>query len=739
MGDIRPTANHDAKAYGTFSRTQDEQINEKQDLFQTDLYQTRSRVPCRFEVDRDAMTQVLLDNVSPPLEGANSFPEKVQTAFKNHFSASCSCVTNFIKTAFPIVRWLPEYSIKNDLLLDILTGLTLLILHVPQGMAYAQLSAVPPVYGLYTSFYPVLVYFFLGTSRHVSIGTFAISSLLAGAQVEFIYQQEHMNYKIATDHLTTLTNLSTNSSDHIIPTETPQLPILHDRIHIAMIITFIVGILQMAMGLCRMGYLTYFMSDEMISAFITGTVIHIFTSQIKPLTGANVMKHSGPFNVILTWISFFQSIETVNYVVLLLSICSLVFLIIVKELINGLCLSKSKVPIPAELILVIAGTLISKYMCLKVDYNVDVVGLTPTGLKAPELPPFELVPKVLTSSMILSIICAATTLSMVIIYAKKHEYEVDTNQELIAYGVGGIVSSFFYCFPSCGSLSRSAMQESSGGKTQIASLVSCALMLVVLLVLGPQFEPLPSCVLSTVIVMSLKSMLMYFGDLRRAWSASKLDASVWVVTFLSVVILDMDYGLIIGILFSLITVLFRSQYPETCLLGHLPGTEIYRCVEKYPNVTEVPGVKIFHFGASIYFGNREYFRSQIFHHISFQQSPITTAQIKYQNAQTQNNDKEKMVEGDDQLGFSNYKYDYLRIIILELSAVGYMDSGGVSMLLQVMREFAVNKIMIYLACVQEPVLESLESQGFFKTVSKEFLFPTVHDAVLYAQTECIIS
>ncbi|GBO36216.1 Solute carrier family 26 member 6, partial [Araneus ventricosus] len=161
-------------------------------------------------------------------------------------------------------------------------------------MAYAQLSSVSPIYGLYTSFYPVLIYIFLGTSKHVSIGTFAISSLLAGTEVDFIYQQENMTYKIAYEHQAAL-NMSANGT--MGPTD--GLPIVHDKIHIAMILTFMVGILQTAMGLCRMGYLTSFMSDEMISAFITGTVIHILTSQIKPITGANITKHSGPFNVIL--------------------------------------------------------------------------------------------------------------------------------------------------------------------------------------------------------------------------------------------------------------------------------------------------------------------------------------------------------------------------------------------------------------------------------------------------------
>lgn len=739
MGDNQHAANHDGKYYGTFNSNPQCSGEKNENITASEFYKSRTRIPCRFEVDRDAMTQVLLDDVSPPLKDVNTFPEKVQTVFRN-CSVSCASVGNFMKRAIPVLNWLPKYNVKNDLLLDILAGFTLLILHVPQGMAYAQLASVSPLYGLYTSFWPVLIYFFLGTSRHVSVGTFAISSLLAGTEVEDIYRMEMLNHKASVDHLKSFANETINgTSNHEMVTIGPPI-LIHDKIHIAMIITFVAGILQTAMGLCRMGYLTSFMSDEMISAFITGTVIHIITSQLKPLTGANIAKHSGPFNVILTWISFFASIQTSNYIVLLISITSLAFLIVIKELINGVLLKNFKIPIPAELILVITGTLLSKHLHLTEIHKVDIVGDTPTGFRSPEVPPFDLVPKVLTSSMILSIICAATTLSMVLIYSKKHEYEIDTNQELIAYGVGGIVSSFFFCFPSCGSLSRSAMQESTGGKTQLASLVSCILMLAVLFFLGPWFETLPNCVLSAVIVVSLKSMLMYFGDLWRAWNASKLDASVWVVTFLSVVLLDMDYGLIIGILFSLITVLFRSQYPETCLMGNLPSTEIYRSIEKYPNVTEIPGIKIFHFGASVYFGNREYFRSQIFHLVSFQQSPSTVAQIRYQNEQNMQGEKDKIVEHEDQLTFSNtYKYDYLKVIILELSAVGYMDSGGVAMLLQVMREFAVNNIVIYLACVQEPVLESLESQGFFNTVSKEFIFPTIHDAVLYAQSECISS
>lgn len=725
-----------SRAYGTFQPPEAGSPENQASLTESSV---AVKVPF-LRIEREAMTQVTLHRISPPFKSTNTFPEKVQTAFKNHISFSCECVGNFFKRTFPVLAWLPKYDIRNDFLIDFITGITLLILHVPQGMAYAQLASVAPIYGLYTSFYPVLIYFFMGTSRHLSFGTFAISSLLTGSEVEGVVHQEYLMYKASLDHINLVnhTTLTPNASLPL-PYITPSGIILHSQIQIAMIICLTVGFLQGAMGILRMGSLTAFMSDEMVSAFISGTVVHVFTSQLKPLTGATIPKHSGPFNIIMTWISLFKCIGTINYIVFLTSICSLVFLVFIKEIINGILLARVKVPVPAELLLVICGTLISKYLDLHKLYHVDIVGPTPTGLMEPQVPPVQLVPTVLTSSLILAVVCATTTLSMVIIYAKKHEYEIDTNQELISYGVAGIVSSFFFCIPSCGSLSRSAIQESTGAKSQIAGLVSCIFMLVVLLALGPLFEPLPSCILSAVIVVSLKSMLLHFGDLQRAWNVSKLDASVWAVTFLSVVILDMDYGLIIGILFSLITILFRSQYPDTCLLGQLPGTELYRSIDKYPNVQEIPGVKIFHFGVSIYFGNREYFRTQIFNLTSkHEKLPGEKDLMIYKNSK---NDKPKLIGSNEQLTFSTSfkKDDLLKLVIIDLSAVGYMDSGGVATLVQVIKEFALNDIDVYLASAQEHVLENLENQGFFKTFSEENIFPTIHDAVLFAKSKLATS
>ncbi|KAF8783140.1 Sulfate transporter like protein [Argiope bruennichi] len=214
MADKLSAANHDAKEYGTFnSQDSRDSKNEKQQVL--DSYLSRE------------------GRGAPSLRG-------VQAAFSRKKCGGVMCgAWQLSHRSLPPPQGLPDYSIKNDLFLDVLTGITLLILHVPQGMAYAQLASVSPIYGLYTSFYPVLIYILLGTSKHVSIGTFAISSLLAGTEVDFIHQQENMTYKVALDHRASTFNMSANGT---LPID--ELPMVHEKIHIAMILTFMVGILQ---------------------------------------------------------------------------------------------------------------------------------------------------------------------------------------------------------------------------------------------------------------------------------------------------------------------------------------------------------------------------------------------------------------------------------------------------------------------------------------------------------------
>lgn len=248
---------------------------------------------------------------------------------------------------------------------------------------------------------------------------------------------------------------------------------------------------------------------------------------------------------------------------------------------------KFSIPIPIELIVIVVGTLASQYGLLNEDYGVSVVGHIPTGIPNPELPKLSLVPSILVDGFTIALVSYTITLSMGLIFAQKLQYEVDANQELLAMGASNIVGSFFSCMPMCASLSRSVIQQTVGGRTQLTSLVSCGLLLVVLLVVGPFFEPLPKCVLASMIVVALKGMLFQVKDFLQFWKQSKLDAAVWMITFLTVVIVSIDIGLFVGIGLSLATIFILNFKPYTCLLGNVPRTDLYLDINSYKAVSKM--------------------------------------------------------------------------------------------------------------------------------------------------------
>lgn len=195
-------------------------------------------------------------------------------------------------------------------------------------------------------------------------------------------------------------------------------------------------------------------------------------------------------------------------------------------------------------------------------------------------------PSILIDSFPVAMVGYTVSVSMALIFAKKENYEIGFNQELFAMGTGNVFASFFSCFPFAASLSRSSIQYSVGGRTQIASVISCGLLAIVLLWVGPFFEPLPRCVLAGIIVVSLKGLLMQVTQLKSFWRQSWIDGMVWILTFLSVVLLAIDIGLLVGIVLSICCIFFRALKPYTCLLGNVPNTDIYLDVNRYDGVRD---------------------------------------------------------------------------------------------------------------------------------------------------------
>lgn len=262
-------------------------------------------------------------------------------------------------------------------------------------------------------------------------------------------------------------------------------------------------------------------------------------------------------------------------------------MVVVNELVKPWMAKKCRFPIPVELIAVVGGTVLSYFLDLGPSYNVILVGHIPTGLPVPSVPPISLLRLVAVDAIAIAIVSYSIVMSMALIFAKKHGYEVQANQELLAMGMCNITASLFSCIPIACSLSRSLIQEQTGGKTQVASVVSASLILVVLLVIGPFFETLPRCVLAAVIVVALKGMFMQLKDLRRFYKEDRLEGLTWLCTFTSVVLIDIDIGLFCGIIMSIIALYLKGWKSYSSVLGVIHDTGIYVDVTTHKSVSGI--------------------------------------------------------------------------------------------------------------------------------------------------------
>uniref|UniRef100_H2ZI98 STAS domain-containing protein n=1 Tax=Ciona savignyi TaxID=51511 RepID=H2ZI98_CIOSA len=485
----------------------------------------------------------------------------------------------------PITRWLPRYKIKKNLFGDIAGGITVGIVHLPQGMAYALLASLPAVTGLYVSFFPVLIYVIFGTSRHISIGTFAVISLMIGAVIDKVRH------------------------GGVIPGLSCQETYDMRKIQVAVALSLAVGLIHVIMYIFRLGIITLYLSSHMVSGFTCGAAFHVMTSQIPKLFGLNIPRKSGPLALIYTYIDVFKNLYTTNVATLILSACCIILLVIGKE-INLRFKKKLPFPLPWELVVVICSTIASYYGFLNLNYGVTIVGEIPTGIQV-TVPQTDDLGTVFVDAIPIAIVVFAIAVSLAQMFAVKHVYETDSNQELLAYGLANIFGAFFSCFPAATSLSRSSIWEETGGKTQITGVVSSAVILVILLWIGPLFQSLPEAALASIIIVNLKRMLMQFNQLPPLWRVSRLDATVWLVTWLAVVLLGVDLGLAVGAGYSLLTVVFRTQIGTGQTVVAVGDTGVFRSTKKFNGDDDDSSVLVFAFPGPIYYANHQRFKNQL--------------------------------------------------------------------------------------------------------------------------------
>lgn len=660
--------------------------------------------------------------------------EKSNTNYKQFvikkLQKSCRCspdkAKNMIFGFLPVLQWLPKYELKKNILGDLMSGLIVGILLVPQSIAYSLLAGQEPIYGLYTSFFASIIYFLLGTSRHISVGIFGILCLMIGEVVD----RELTKAGYDSPHIAPTLGMVSDGSTLLNHTSGRICDRSCYAVRVGSTVTFIAGVYQVAMGFFQVGFVSVYLSDALLSGFVTGASFTILTSQAKYLLGLKLPRSHGVGSLITTWIHIFRNIHTTNLCDLITSLLCLLVLLPTKEL-NEHFKSKLKAPVPTELIVVVAATLASHFGKLNEKYNTSIAGHIPTGFMPPKAPDWNLIPSVATDAIAISVIGFAITVSLSEMFAKKHSYTVKANQEMYAIGFCNIIPSFFYCFTSSAALAKTLVKESTGCQTQLSGLVTALVLLLVLLVIAPLFYSLQKSVLGVITIVNLRGALCKFKDLPKMWRVSRMDTVIWFVTMLSSALISTEMGLLIGVCFSMFCVILRTQKPKSSLLGLVEESEIFESMSAYKNLQTKPGIKIFRFVAPLYYINKECFKSALYKKTL---NPILVKAAQKKAAKRKIKKETVTLSGIQNEVSVQLSHEPLELhtIVIDCSAIQFLDTAGIRTLQEVRRDYEAIGIQILLAQCNPSVRHSL-AQGDYCKKEDENLFYSIHEAMTFAE------
>lgn len=473
-----------------------------------------------------------------------------------------------MKRFIPILEWLPKYNttlFKGDLA----AGLTVGVMLIPQGMAYAMLAGLPPIYGLYASIFPLIIYAIFGTTRQLAVGPVAMDSLLVAAGVGVF---------------------ATAGSEEYIA--------------LAILLAFMVGVILFVMGIFRLGFLVNFLSRPIISGFTSAAALIIAASQLKHLLG---LKLEGTTYLHETLIEVGKNIGQTNLITLAIGVGTIVVLKLIK---------KYKPEFPSQLAVVILGVLAVWGLGLA-DKGVKIVSEVPEGLPSFGIPAITLenIQDLIPIAITIALIAFMEAISVgKAIQAKHKNFEIDPNQELIALGLANIVGSFFKSFNVTGGFSRSAVNDEAGAKTGMAGVISAVLIILTLLFLTPLFYYLPTAVLGAIIIVAVLS-LINVRMVKYLWLTDRTDFAMLVATFFGTLFLGMQWGVLVGIGLSLLVLLLKTTRPHYAVMGKIPNEPHYKNVQRFPDLEIADDTLIIRFDAGLYFANVGYFKDIIKKHI----------------------------------------------------------------------------------------------------------------------------
>lgn len=466
---------------------------------------------------------------------------------------------------FPFLEWIKNYD--SDLFKgDLSAGITVAVMLIPQGMAYAMIAGLPPVYGLYAAIFPQMVYAFMGSSRHLAVGPVAMDSLLVA---------------------TALNTIAVVDANHYIS--------------LAIFLALFMGLIQVFLGFLKFGFLVNFLSQPVISGFTSAAAVVIGMTQLKHVIGIDLPSHHLIQKI---FHSLWQSNEEIHLFTLLITLGSIALIFAIKYLSHR---------IPAALIVVVASTLLTAQLSWN-EKGLNIVGPIPEGLPSIQLQSISLeeVYQLLPMALTLALIAFLEAISVAkAIEIKEKKETINPNQELIALGTANILGSLFQSYPTTGGFSRTAVNHQSGAKTGIASLISATLVALTLMFFTDWFYHLPKAVLGAIILTAVINLI----DLKypyKLWKTHREEFFVLLFTFAVTLVMGIKEGILLGTLVALSLMIYRSSQPHIAVLGRIKGTSRFRNVLRFSEEIETfPGVLIIRFDGQLFFGNHTYFKKQI--------------------------------------------------------------------------------------------------------------------------------
>ncbi|KAI9199812.1 sulfate transporter family-domain-containing protein [Polychytrium aggregatum] len=610
----------------------------------------------------------------------------------------------------PVLTWLPSYQLEH-LRSDAIAGLTVSCLLAPQGLSYAQaLVKIPPIYGLYTCFVPLIIYGLLGTSRQLGFGPEALVSILVGASIS------EWTSRTSADNVGVLSAAEE----------------LAEKIEIANLVGLMVGLFTFLLGFFRLGFLDSVLSRALLRGFVTAVAVVVMIDLSPSLLGLDLKVDGVPAveydegdSPIMKLIQTLTHLHLTHALTAVVSVLSIGFLLVTKFFKAQMSDRKWLSVVPEILVLVVASTALSQLFRWN-DAGVAVLGTAAGGFVTPKIPTITLArfKFLMLSSILISIIGFVESIAVAKTYSTKHNYPISPNRELVAIGIANAVGSCFGSWPAFGSLGRSAVNDSAGARTQLAGLVTGGVILCMILWILPLFYYLPKAVCSAIIVVAALKLIephdFHVLINLQAWN----DLSLLLLTFLTTILVSIEAGTLLSVSVSLLLVVKHTTKTRLAILGRTtvldPKTGTlkskFRSIHDTRRIERIEGGLIIRIEEGLFFGNTGQLMDRL-------------KRIEL-HGDIGVHPGEEPIEGGQISGGQP-----LRSLIFDVEGVVDLDASATQTLYEICQSYKARGIIVCFVKVRKNCKPWFVRSGLYNLVGRDHFFKKINEAIEYIKRE----